>query len=92
MSSPSNRGRRMAAAGDLGVIAPPPPQMLISGEPFEQSDVPCAAEPFRALRESEMRKRAILESALDCIISIDHEGRVAPGAPALGKPRGAAFG
>jgi len=30
----------------------------------------------RSVRESEERKRAILESALDCVITIDHEGRV----------------
>ncbi len=30
----------------------------------------------KALRESEARKRAILESSLDCIITIDHEGKV----------------
>lgn len=29
-----------------------------------------------SLRESEARKAAILETALDCIITIDHEGRV----------------
>src|SRR5713226_7053882 len=29
-----------------------------------------------ALRGSEARKRAILESALDCIISINHEGTI----------------
>ena len=30
----------------------------------------------RSVRESEARKRAILASALDCVITIDHEGRV----------------
>jgi PAS domain S-box-containing protein len=30
----------------------------------------------RSVRESEERKRAILESALDCVITIDHEGRI----------------
>lgn len=30
----------------------------------------------RALRESETRKRAILESALDCMITIDYEGKI----------------
>ena len=30
----------------------------------------------RTVRESEERKRAILASALDCVITIDHEGRV----------------
>ncbi|MDQ3196278.1 MAG: PAS domain S-box protein, partial [Pseudomonadota bacterium] len=29
-----------------------------------------------ALRESEMRNSAILESALDCIITADHQGRI----------------
>jgi hypothetical protein len=30
----------------------------------------------QALRDSEARKSAILESALDCVITIDHEGRI----------------
>src|SRR5205085_2271929 len=30
----------------------------------------------RSVRESEERKRAILASALDCVITIDHNGRV----------------
>jgi PAS domain S-box-containing protein len=30
----------------------------------------------RSVRESEERKRAILASALDCVITIDHDGRV----------------
>jgi PAS domain S-box-containing protein len=34
------------------------------------------------LRESEARKTAILESALDCIVTIDHEGRVVEFNPA----------
>lgn len=33
-------------------------------------------ESERALRESETRKRAILKSALDCMITVDHEGRI----------------
>src|SRR5205085_2500977 len=35
-----------------------------------------------ALRESELRKRAILESALDCVITMDQEGRVIDWNPA----------
>ena len=35
-----------------------------------------------ALRESEARKGAILESALDCVITMDHEGRVVEFNPA----------
>ena len=35
-----------------------------------------------ALRESEVRKGAILESALDCIITFDHEGRITEFNPA----------
>jgi PAS domain S-box-containing protein len=34
------------------------------------------------LRESEVRKSAILETALDCVITIDHEGRVVEFNPA----------
>ncbi|WP_238339693.1 PAS domain S-box protein [Candidatus Manganitrophus noduliformans] len=33
-------------------------------------------ESEKALRESETRKRAIMESALDCMITVDHEGRI----------------
>jgi PAS domain S-box-containing protein len=36
----------------------------------------------QALRESEARKSAMLETALDCIISIDHQGRVVEFNPA----------
>jgi two-component system cell cycle sensor histidine kinase/response regulator CckA len=35
-----------------------------------------------ALRESEARKRAILESALDCIVTMDHSGQVLDWNPA----------
>jgi PAS domain S-box-containing protein len=41
-----------------------------------------------ALRESEVRKRAILETALDCIITIDHEGRIVEWNPAAEKTFG----
>jgi PAS domain S-box-containing protein len=40
------------------------------------------------LRESEERMRAILESALDCIITIDHRGRVVEFNPAAEKTFG----
>ena len=40
------------------------------------SDISKRVEAERRTRESEARKAAILNSALDCIISIDHEGRV----------------
>ena len=39
-------------------------------------------EAEEALRESEARKRGILESAMDCIITIDHEGLVVDWNPA----------
>jgi PAS domain S-box-containing protein len=49
-----------------------------------------------ALRESELRKRAILDSALDCIITMDHAGRIVDFNPAaekvFGLPREAAIG
>jgi PAS domain S-box-containing protein len=35
-----------------------------------------------ALRQSEARKTAILDSALDCIVTIDHEGRISEFNPA----------
>ena len=41
-----------------------------------------------ALRESDARKRAILESALDAIISIDHEGKIIEFNPAAEKTFG----
>lgn len=49
-----------------------------------------------ALRQSEARKSAILEASLDCIISIDHEGKVTEWNPAcetnLGYSRAEALG
>lgn len=42
----------------------------------------------RALRTSEGRKSAILTSALDCIISMDHEGRIVDFNPAAEKTFG----
>jgi two-component system cell cycle sensor histidine kinase/response regulator CckA len=41
-----------------------------------------------ALRESEARKRAILESAMDCIITMDHEGLIVDWNPAAEKTFG----
>jgi len=41
-----------------------------------------------AIRESEERLRAVLESALDCIITMDHEGRIIEFNPAAEKTFG----
>lgn len=41
-----------------------------------------------ALRQSEARKAAILDTALDCIITIDHEGRIQEWNPAAEKTFG----
>jgi PAS domain S-box-containing protein len=41
-----------------------------------------------ALRKSELRLRAILESALDCVITMDHEGKVVDWNPAAEKTFG----
>ena len=49
---------------------------------------PDVAGALEELRESEARKRAILESALDCIISIDHEGKIIEFNPAAEKTFG----
>lgn len=45
-------------------------------------DVSVQRDSHRALAESEARKSAILEAALDCIITIDHKGRVVEFNPA----------
>ena len=49
-----------------------------------------------ALRDSEALKSAILEAALDCVVTIDHESRVIEWNPAaeraFGRARGAALG
>jgi len=47
-----------------------------------ESDVTEQKRGEAALRESEARKGAILEAALDCIITMDHEGRVTEFNPA----------
>jgi PAS domain S-box-containing protein len=45
-------------------------------------DITARKQAEKALRDSEARKRAILESALDCIITMDHEGLVIDWNPA----------
>lgn len=46
------------------------------------NDITDAKRAEQALRDSEARKSAILESALDCIITMNHEGRVVEFNPA----------
>jgi PAS domain S-box-containing protein len=51
-------------------------------------DITARKEIEQALRESEARKGAILESAIDCIITLDHRGRVIELNPAVEKTLG----
>ena len=51
-------------------------------------DISARKEIERALRESEARKSAILESAFDCIITLDHRGQVIELNPAVEKTLG----
>ena len=51
-------------------------------------DITARKEIERALRESEARKGAILESAIDCIITLDHSGQVIELNPAVEKTLG----
>src|SRR5882672_77161 len=57
-----------------------------AGQPVRMSgvvlDVTESKEVERAVRESEARKSAILESAIDCIITMDEEGRIVDFNPA----------
>jgi len=55
-------------------------------------DVTERKEAEAALRTSEARKAAILRSALDCIITIDHEGRIVDFNPAAERTFGYQFG
>ncbi|WDT82610.1 MAG: PAS domain S-box protein [Candidatus Manganitrophus sp.] len=45
-------------------------------------DITGRKEMEKALRESEARKGAILESSLDCVITVDHEGKIVEFNPA----------
>jgi PAS domain S-box-containing protein len=50
--------------------------MLLAGLFFLNAGVGERVQAEGALRESEARKTAVMESALDCIITADHEGRI----------------
>jgi CHASE3 domain sensor protein len=50
--------------------------ILSLGVFFLNSGVSEQTQAEKALRQSEERMRAILESALDCVITMDHEGRI----------------
>ena len=50
--------------------------ILLAGLFFLNAGAGERVQAERALRESEARKSAVMESALDCIITADHEGRI----------------
>ncbi|MFM8271181.1 MAG: PAS domain S-box protein [Gemmata sp.] len=81
-------GRELNAARKNGALFPVEiglVPMTIGGEQqvlVAVSDISKRVEAERRTRESEARKAAILHSALDSIISIDHEGRVVDFNPA----------
>jgi PAS domain S-box-containing protein len=54
----------------------------IAGVVLVFRDITARREAEQALRGSEARKSAMLEAALDCIISIDHRGRIVEWNPA----------
>jgi PAS domain S-box-containing protein len=62
--------------------------ILIVGAFFLNARVSEQARADRALRQSEERMRAVLESALDCVITMDHQGRVMEFNPAAEKTFG----
>src|SRR5581483_489175 len=61
-------------------------EVEVSAQPIDFAGRPAALEVVMdvtareraeaALRESDAQKAAILEAALDCVISIDHQGRI----------------
>ena len=66
---------RIAAFVEAGAAARPPGRagdaLPLTVRPFEE-----AREWEEELRASEIRKALILDSALDCILTADHEGRI----------------
>ena len=86
-------GRRLDV---LISIAFPPPGGDFRRVPVTLADITERKRVEQALRASEARKSAMVETALDCIISIDHEGTVVEFNPAaertFGYRRGEALG
>jgi PAS domain S-box-containing protein len=62
--------------------------ILTSGVFFLNSGLAERTQAESALRQNEERIRAILDSALDCVITMDHEGRVVEFNPAAEKTFG----
>jgi PAS domain S-box-containing protein len=66
---------------------------ILRGEPSPSDALDVDSSPIsileeRALRESERRKAAVIEGALDCIITMDHEGSITEFNPAAEKTFG----
>jgi PAS domain S-box-containing protein len=72
MVRPDGTVRVAASRGDVIVDAAGEPTAMVG----TAQDVTAEKEAERALKQSKALKTAVVESALDCIITTDHEGRV----------------
>ncbi len=92
----SARARVWRTLVTFGVASAVALGMIAAAYSVVRLDVSERSRSEQALRRSEARKRAVLESALDAIVTIDHRGRIVEFNPAaertFGHPRGEAVG
>ena len=101
-ASPGNAKRRTSVIGVIELyseaIEPPDKQMLNAalGMGFQLGVFLESRRAHEAERRQNIRNATVVETALDCIITIDHEGRILEWNPAaervFGQPRAAVVG